>query len=205
MSTLSILKKYNPVIKCINDNEAQFDAELDISLKTAIKLTQYPIESGANLTGNMIQVPSIIRMTLGVSKREIKGLISDEPLEALTENSVALASGFVSNFAAPFVTGLISNSLFQGEESSRAFKALTTMQQAQLAGQPLKITMHDVGTLPFMLCTEIELTRKGKAGDAVYFNLVFEQPLTNDESINMVIDAYQPQENGQAPLSVVDE
>ncbi len=194
MSLLSILKTYNPSIDVGEAGVAEFDAEIDMSLVTRVKTTTYAVETGQEVSGSLVLIPAEIRFTWAVGLRKITPLLSTEAADALTTEAAGLVGGFVSNFVdsgiGNFVIATLANSaLYQNDEQSRAFLAMSTLQKAQVTGLALNITIEGVGTMRNMLVSEIRLSRGGKDGGKVIFNIGLSQqmtPATKDQDDQLI-------------------
>lgn len=194
MVLLSILKTYNPSIDVGEAGVAEFDAEIDMSLLTRVKTTTYAVETGQEVSGSLVLVPAEIRFTWAVGLRQITPLLSTEAVDALTTEAAGLVGGFVSNFIdsgiGNFVIATLANSaLYQNDEQSRAFLAMSTLQKAQITGLALNITIEGVGTMRNMLVSEIRLSRSGKDGGKVTFNIYLSQrmtPATKDQDDQLI-------------------
>jgi len=185
MALLSILQAYNPSIDCGEAGVAEFDAEIDFSLVTRTQVTSYPVETGQEISGSLVLLPSEIRFTWGIGLRKLTPLLSTDFVNNLTSNAVGVAGSFASNFIDSgflnFLTGALSNvSIGQSDKKSRAFSAMQTLQKAQLAGTALAITIEGLGTMKNMRVTELRPSRSGKDGGKVTFTIGLTQTITPD-------------------------
>ncbi|WCP84225.1 hypothetical protein PQE20_27490 (plasmid) [Vibrio harveyi] len=190
MAIISILQAYNPSISFSSDgNEsvAEFDAEYNMQLLTRTTITKYPVETGQEVAGSLIVNPSEIKFSWGIGIKKVTSLLSTDFVEKLTTNPLGLAGGFVSNFIdsgiANFLIGALADStLLQTEKQSRAFLAMKVLQQAQLWGIRLVITIEGLGQLKNMMVNEVRVSRSGKDGGKIMFDITMSQIIVPSES-----------------------
>jgi hypothetical protein len=186
MALFSFLKSYNPSIEISDGVVAEFDAEFDMSLLTRTKITSYPVESGQEISGSIILLPAELKLSWGIGVRKLTPLLSTDFVDNLQSNSVGLIGGLASNIVKSgignFLIGTLASTTIQGDsEESRAFKAISIMQDAQINGVTLNPVIEGIGRCNNMLISELRMTRGGKDGGKVMFDISMSQIMQYSE------------------------
>lgn len=191
MSVISFTKSYNPSLDFGDDQIAEFDAEVDMSLITRTGVTQYPVEEGFNVAGSLVLKPAEITFTWAVGLRKIAPLMSTDFVDNLKSNAPGLLGGFAANFidsgTLSFLIGALANSsLLQTETESRAFNAMKILDTARMTGTLVNPIIEGLGILKNMAVTQIAATRGGKDGGKVTFKISLSQVLQNSSDKNSI-------------------
>jgi len=189
MSVISFIPSYNPSLDFGDDQIAEFDAEMDMSLITRTSVTQYPVEEGFSVAGSLVLKPAEINFTWAVGLRKITPLMSTHFVDNLKSNAPGLLGGFASNFidsgTLSFLIGALANSsLFQTEKESRAFNAMKVLDTARMTGTLVNPVIEGLGVMRNMAVTQIAATRGGKDGGKVTFKITMSQVLSNSSGKN---------------------
>lgn len=201
MGVLSILNTYNPSINT-GEDIAELDAEIDMSLITRVKVTSYPLETGQMVSNSFVLLPSEVKFTWAIGVRRVGALLSTDAGKNLESNMTGYLGGFASNLTqtglGAFSLGLLSGALLkQDQEASRAFTALKILQSSQLSGNPLNITMHNLGTLNNVVITELKLSRRGKDGGKFIFDIIMTQLQVGSNKNTAAGELEKPTRGGQ--------
>jgi len=141
MSIVTLFTRTAPVIAGF-----EFDAVLEDNLNASVEFTQYPIESGANVTDHGIILPF---------RYQLIGAVSNNPLRPqLTDFTGALAEILGNSAIVNTVAGL-SAGLLAGSADTRASETLNFLLSLMIARAPFDVDAGDI-QLTNMVINNIE-------------------------------------------------
>lgn len=133
MSMMSIFSKTLPALGLI-----EFDAKLEGATSKSVYLTQFPVESGANMNDHAILLPDRYVLTGAVSNTPLGLDLND--IGMMGAGAAATAVGGVGGAA----ISAVSAYLLSGSEQTRASAAWTSLTAMLKSRLPVElITEHD--------------------------------------------------------------
>jgi len=172
MSVVTMLTRQAPIIGSTVEGEGgiEFDAQISHQFTATASLSEYAVETGANVTQSLIQAPTTVTMELGVG---------DEPL--ISWGGIAAAAGASTAGALASVVGSIGviaadvvNAMLIGS-NSRGGSILSSLLHYKETGKMIVLVIPHIGTLPNMVITSIEHVRNYETGAGNNFTVTLTQ------------------------------